>query len=1335
MQVSKGSDTTSSFTLNDFANFPSPTATFQPVEILNGLLILDDPSLNIGLATGGTDFQLPNLDNSEASSGSGGLEVRQGSVNITGANTGMVLDGSFILSGGDADFADGTNNNFIQYSVSGDAGITISDAASELRVGTQIRRSTLSTSGILNLEMTAGNLYIGEGSGGESTRGVLEILNSGSSFTHTGGTITLLDDNNFGSTPTIASLLLEPTSSDLSGSTIVVDLTGNEQDFTINSNVPLNDLTLQSTSGSDSELVGVNTRALTVGGDLSVQDDIELQSNNLDLTLEGDFTLTGTAAYTPGSNTTSFNVAASTTNTLSGAVSPSFNNFSKSGSGTLQLGSDISITGATFNLSAGTLDDNGNTINFSGQQMTIDGTHASPSNSTSNGIIFNASSQQILQTNDSGTFGNLIIDNSGGVALPDVKQDFRVNNTLALDEGVLDIGPALLVLGTSAEIVGDAASEGSYGSEFSNFSDANQIQTNSSIIDFGVEKEFSSGTTSDFTFPVGEATRYTPVEISFSTATSGTSGSAGGSVRVRPRNAVAPIMLSEPQAVQDAILQYYWLINASDLAGFEADMIFNYDDEVIGTDAESTYEGALAFFSNPDNEVSDGVGTVNTTANTITIPLDMPISSPADSLTDDNDFSGEYFAGNPSTIPDAFTALLFDNNAGNGNVNDPTNYCFDSDSDGDCSGEVRATDFNNQVVGGLINIDDSQTLSLNVSNVSFSRTTIPSSAILEVQSGTSNHNLGRVSGSGTIRVLSNTTDAALPAGDYADFFTDCLSGGGGLEYGGTGNYTILNEANEVKSLTLFGSGTKTMVANNINICEDFSISAGSVTFADGNTVTVNRDFILTSGTVNLGQNGTVEIINDLSLTGGTINGATGADISLEGDVTRASTAISLDDATLVLAGSSPQNFAGTFTGGNALGSLTINNDAGASLGDDVEIGGTLTLTDGIIYTSTPSLADPISTAGAELILGNLATTTGASDTSYVEGLMSRSSLGTTGNVTFPVGDGGYLAQVTVSNPTVVTDWNVYYVYGDPQAISNNFSSAIDGTISDDEYWVVDGSGSANIGLTYGIQSGVTNPSGLSIVRLEDDNSSGTFTSADQWTEVDINNSSTDPEVGTLTTTAKQNFSTSMFTLGEQKEGALPVELTEFGAGMVDRAIVVRWRTATETENYGFEIQRRFIAQSEHSGRADTTQWQEVAFVKGQGTVTEPHNYHYADHSVSEAGSYEYRLKQVDYNGQHALYDPVSVRFEAPEQFKLYQNYPNPFNPTTTIELDVAEEARLNLVVYNVLGQKVATLLDNEYREAGRYNFQFNGSHLASGMYIMVLRANGQQFTRKMTLIK
>ena len=90
--------------------------------------------------------------------------------------------------------------------------------------------------------------------------------------------------------------------------------------------------------------------------------------------------------------------------------------------------------------------------------------------------------------------------------------------------------------------------------------------------------------------------------------------------------------------------------------------------------------------------------------------------------------------------------------------------------------------------------------------------------------------------------------------------------------------------------------------------------------------------------------------------------------------------------------------------------------------------------------------------------------------------------------------------------------------------------------------------------------------------------------------------------------------------------------------------------------------------------------------------------------------------------------------QMPESFKLHQNYPNPFNPTTTIAFDLPEASTVKLVVYNMMGQQVATL-KNESMQPGFYNVNFNASHLASGVYIYRIEANRFSALKKMTIVK
>ncbi len=190
---------------------------------------------------------------------------------------------------------------------------------------------------------------------------------------------------------------------------------------------------------------------------------------------------------------------------------------------------------------------------------------------------------------------------------------------------------------------------------------------------------------------------------------------------------------------------------------------------------------------------------------------------------------------------------------------------------------------------------------------------------------------------------------------------------------------------------------------------------------------------------------------------------------------------------------------------------------------------------------------------------------------------------------------------------------------------------------------------------------------------------------------------------------------------------VPVELTSFNANVKDGAVVLNWATATETNNSGFEVQRK-----------QDGQFVQVGFIKGTGTSTETRNYSFVDNKI-ESGKYIYRLKQIDLDGSFEYSNEVEVNIATPAVFSLNQNYPNPFNPSTKINFSLAVDSKVTLSVFNILGQKVATLL-NSSMNAGLHNVVFDASKVNSGVYIYKLEAagnDGSNFTatKKMILTK
>ena len=195
-----------------------------------------------------------------------------------------------------------------------------------------------------------------------------------------------------------------------------------------------------------------------------------------------------------------------------------------------------------------------------------------------------------------------------------------------------------------------------------------------------------------------------------------------------------------------------------------------------------------------------------------------------------------------------------------------------------------------------------------------------------------------------------------------------------------------------------------------------------------------------------------------------------------------------------------------------------------------------------------------------------------------------------------------------------------------------------------------------------------------------------------------------------------------------KTGALPVpvEMTSFTASAEGLNAKLSWRTATEINNYGFEIERRAIPDGG---------WCKIGFVAGSGTSNKPVEYTYTDNNLS-IGRYTYRIKQIDNDGafKYTLGAEVEIG-GVPKEFKLIPNYPNPFNPTTMIQFTVPENGHVRLRIYNVIGQEVANLFDGP-AEAGNLNkVEFDASSMSSGLYFSVLEFGNQRLARKMMLMK
>ncbi len=195
-------------------------------------------------------------------------------------------------------------------------------------------------------------------------------------------------------------------------------------------------------------------------------------------------------------------------------------------------------------------------------------------------------------------------------------------------------------------------------------------------------------------------------------------------------------------------------------------------------------------------------------------------------------------------------------------------------------------------------------------------------------------------------------------------------------------------------------------------------------------------------------------------------------------------------------------------------------------------------------------------------------------------------------------------------------------------------------------------------------------------------------------------------------------------------GALPVTLSSFLSSVDKNNVKLNWVTEWELNNKGFELERK--------ESKENSQWNKITFIDGGGTTQGQKFYTYEDKKL-KTGTYNYRLKQIDYNGNFEYFElSDAVTVKAPNDFKLSQNYPNPSNPKSKIDYEIPFEGKVSIKIYDILGKEVFNLVD-EYKAADFYSVEFDGSNLASGMYFyrIVAEGGGKNFTKtlKMVLVK
>jgi photosystem II stability/assembly factor-like uncharacterized protein len=192
--------------------------------------------------------------------------------------------------------------------------------------------------------------------------------------------------------------------------------------------------------------------------------------------------------------------------------------------------------------------------------------------------------------------------------------------------------------------------------------------------------------------------------------------------------------------------------------------------------------------------------------------------------------------------------------------------------------------------------------------------------------------------------------------------------------------------------------------------------------------------------------------------------------------------------------------------------------------------------------------------------------------------------------------------------------------------------------------------------------------------------------------------------------------------------ALPVQMTYFRYSVDENNVNLEWETEFEINNSGFDVERSDA----------NSNWVKIGFVKGNGSKSTPTVYSYQDRSIQK-GVYNYRLKQIDYNGDYAYYGlNTDVVIDAPKSFYLFQNFPNPFNPVTFINFNLPFDGKVLLKIFDLRGREVATIINGDMK-SGFYSRSFDASNISSGVYFYKLTSSGAygnyNDTKKLVVVK
>jgi fibronectin-binding autotransporter adhesin len=872
LTVNKGLDRTAILNLDGTGSLTTPTNNW--LTLTNGTLRFAKPNATLTIHDGvATPYLI--TDNAGLTVDANGGTVTVATNNNAAAD--LKLAGQLqVLQGTLRVGTTGNVGNDLEYASAGAPGLKVTGGS--LYVNGQIRRTIANLDGALRFDQSGGTIDIdGQGAAAvqNNERGLFEVQGKGSIFRMSGGTLNLHRSNNKNPILT-ADLYLAPDSTVVTAGTLVLgNLAAGVGNVTIsvNSTVPLYDLRVETGANNTNTNTGLlaGVIPLTLKGSLTIGNDNSFfNANGLGLNiyqhLNNNNTSASTALNAGGfqpittTQTTSF-MGGVATQQLTGTVT----NLTVFGSlvqnnlqtnGTLQLGGNALVAG-TLTLTKGTLDDNGKTITTWGDVLNSS-THISGGPGTGS-LILAGTANQNIGGNGMGRFGNVTLNNSAGVTST---ANQEITKVLTLTSGVFTIGSNLLWLSNPA------------AGALAGTPDATRfIRTNGIVADLGLRKNYPSGA-SNFTFPVGAAAKYTPVQMNV------TANSAAGTITVQP------IDLAHPSTTGTGAnkITFYWKVSST-LASPTVTQQFTYGaNDVVGN--ESLYK--LGRFYKGAWTPVGGI-----TASSVNV-ASHTLSNPSYSGTDGT-IAGDYTGAESSEF--GVVPTFYSRNATAGLTTGAVwtdASAWTSNADGTDSAPLPTTfpTLANPVVilpGHLITS----------TSASRSAASLLLQGTLDLGTYGAN-NFNTVTGTGTMRIGS----ALFPAGNYSAFMA---SNGGSVDYTGA---VQLPARDTYNNLTFSGGNGKQL--SNLDLTLN-----GALTVAAGTTVdnTTSQNITLTSATSGATLNGTFNL-NDGAL-------ATGAFLSNSGSLTLGAGLLSI--GTNLTNSGTLTNGSGNVTVGSAFSNLGIYN--------------------------------------------------------------------------------------------------------------------------------------------------------------------------------------------------------------------------------------------------------------------------------------------------------------------------------------------------------------------------------------------------------------------------